>query len=327
MGRYIILGGAGFVGANLAKKLVEAKASVVIVDNITYTQQENLAYLRALGCDVVQGDVRDIDFIRHVIDSSFDGVFHLASLVGIKNYLADPMSLIDINILGSRNVAQVCNERDIRLLFTSTSEVLGRNQHVPWKESADRVYGAPTVDRWAYGTSKGVAEQLLNAMHRQKGLKSIIIRFFNVYGPFQRPYFVVSKTLQHYLKSEPPLQYDTGRQTRCFTYIDDAVEAVVQLMQAPASVGNTYHIGSQFEHTVSDVIRITGEVCGSTLSPRVFDTKSEYGTVYEDIERRVPDVSAISEAIGWQAVTSYREGIERFRDWAKANPWWINLRI
>ena len=170
MTHYLLLGGAGFVGLNLAQRLVRDGAAVTVADNMTFTQRENLDCRRSLGCKLEEGDVRDVSFLDRAIGKDLDGVFHLASLVGIKNYLADPVALIDINIVGTRNIAERCLERGVRLLFTSTSEVLGRNEDVPWTESADRVYGAPTVDRWAYGASKGglVARAQAGAMRTRR---------------------------------------------------------------------------------------------------------------------------------------------------------------
>jgi len=328
MAHYAILGGGGFVGVNLAQRLSALGHSLTVVDNLTYTQGPNVDVLKALPkTKMVTGDVRDEKFVGDLGKSGVDGIFHLASLVGIKNYLKNPLDLIDVTIMGTRNVAKTCLENGLKMLFTSTSEVLGRNLDVPWREDADRVYGAPTVDRWAYGSSKGVAEQMLNAMHHQLGLKLTIIRFFNVYGPFQRPYFVASKTLYHCLRGEPPLKYDTGKQTRCFTYIEDAIDAVEKLFHSPRTNGETYHIGSQFEHTVEDMIDVTARVCGARVAPKVFDTVREYGKYYEDIDRRVPDVGKIRDHVGWVATTDLEAGMARFRDWAKANEWWLKLDV
>jgi nucleoside-diphosphate-sugar epimerase len=154
-----------------------------------------------------------------------------------------------------------------------------------------------------------------------------IIRFFNVYGPFQRPYFVASKTLYHHLRGEQPLKYDTGKQTRCYTYIGDAVEAVQRVFEAERSNGETYHIGSNFEHTVDDLIAISASVTGTKQAPKPFDTSKEYGKYYEDIERRVPDVSKIREHVGWTAATNLEQGMAKFRDWAMASPWWLALDV
>jgi len=328
MSRYVIFGGGGFVGANFVRHMASLGHEFVVVDNLTYTQPPNIEALKATGrAELVEGDVRDAAFVKKIVGAGIDGVFHLASLVGIKNYLKNPLDLIDVTLTGTRNVAEACLNANVKMLFTSTSEVLGRNTDVPWKESADRVYGAPTVDRWAYGSSKGVAEQLLNAMHHQLGLKMSIIRFFNVYGPFQRPYFVASKTLFHHLRGEQPLKYDTGRQTRCYTYIGDAVEAVRLVFESQRSNGETYHIGSNFEHTVEDLIAISAKVTGAKEPPKLFDTAMEYGKFYEDIERRVPDVSKIRDHVGWAAATGLEQGMANFRDWAKASPWWLALDV
>jgi nucleoside-diphosphate-sugar epimerase len=326
--KFLLFGGCGFVGTNLTERIVKNGHKAVVIDNLTYTQKPNLEFLSRLGSvEIIEGDVRNEGFVNEMVGSGVDGVFHLASVVGIKNYLKDPLSLIDIGVIGTRHIAKACAERGVRMLFTSTSEVLGRNTDVPWREDADRVYGASTVDRWAYGSSKGVAEHFVNAMNRHHGLRATIIRFFNIYGPFQRPYFVASKTLFHCLRGEAPLRYDSGRQTRCFTYIDDAISAVVLLMESELAVGNTYHIGSRFEMSVDQIIDLTREVCGSSVDAMTFDTRRQYGALYEDLDRRVPDVSKIHADIGWQANTDPRTGMTKFRDWARRNDWWLQLDV
>lgn len=325
MESYAIIGGAGFVGTNLALTLLERGAAVHCLDHPHMAESVNVAAMRQYCAFRFRGgDVCDATTVRDFLNENFDAVFHLASVVGVRNYLRDPVRLIDVNVIGTRNVAQVCVERDLRLIFTSTSEVLGRNPHAPWSEDADRVYGAPTVDRWAYGTSKGLAEHLLNAM-ASEGLRASIVRFFNVYGPYQQPYFVVSKSLQHAMRGEAPLVYDSGKQTRCFTYIGDAVEACLAIATTPETIGGTYHIGSQFEWTIADAVDLIQRVTHNTRAPDSFDTDRAYGAAYEDIERRVPEVDRIYRDTGWTATTDLESGVIRFCDWASRNPWWLEL--
>jgi len=326
--KYLIVGGCGFVGVNISAELRRRGDDVVIMDNLTYSQDENVAYLKSLGVEIRHGDVRDMEALRKEISSGVDGVFHLASVVGIKHYISSTRDLIDVNINGAANVADACAELGVKVLFTSTSEVLGRNPSSPWPESADRVYGSPEVDRWAYGVSKGLAEQIFNVSSRHAGLKMIITRYFNVYGPFQRPYFVISRSIQKLLLGQQPEVYDSGKQTRCFTYIDEAVKATIGLMESDKALGQTFHIGSQFEYSVGQAVDVCKSSIGrEDLGSEAVDTEKLYGSVYEDIERRVPAVVKIYNAIGWKAKVDLAEGVTKFADWARESQWWLDLDV
>ncbi len=328
MSKYLLIGGCGFVGVNISAELRKRGDDVVIMDNLTYSQDENLEHLRSLGVDIRHGDVRDLVALRKEISDRVDGVFHLASVVGIKNYISSTRDLIDVNINGAANVADICAELGVKVLFTSTSEVLGRNTSSPWPENADRVYGSPEVDRWAYGVSKGLAEQIFNVSARNAGLKMIITRYFNVYGPFQRPYFVISRSIQKILLGQQPEVYDSGRQTRCFTYIDEAVDATIGLMESEKALGSTFHIGSQFEYSVADAVDVCKKSIGrEDIGIEPVHTEKLYGSVYEDIERRVPAVDRIHEVIGWKAKVDLAEGVTKFAEWARGSKWWLDLEV
>ncbi len=186
---FLLVGGLGFVGKNLSEYLVERGHTLTIFDLKTPSAEE-AALLERLGIIFIQGSVLDEDLVLKVVrDGKFDGVYNLASFVGIKNYIARAADVILTTINGTHNVAKACAATNTHLLFTSTSEVLGKNPDTPWTEDADRVYGSTNVDRWSYGSSKGVAEQLLVGMARQVDLSFTIIRFFNVYGPYPNPIF------------------------------------------------------------------------------------------------------------------------------------------
>lgn len=328
MAKYLMIGGCGFVGMNITAALRKRGDEVIILDNLTYSQDENVAYLKSLEVEVKSCDVRDTKALRKEIASGTDGVFHLASVVGIKNYLSSTRDLIDVNIIGAANVADLCAEIGVKALFTSTSEVLGRNTNVPWGENADRVYGATDVDRWAYGVSKGLAEQIFNVATRTAGLKMIITRYFNIYGPWQRPYFVMSRSIQKLLNGQEPEVYDSGNQTRCFTYIDEAVQATIGLMESEQALGQTFHIGSQFEYSISEAVEVCKSVIGRTdIESASIETEKIYGSVYEDIERRVPSVDKIRNTIGWEAKIDLSEGVQNFVDWARDCDWWLRLDV
>ena len=321
--KYLIIGGLGFVGKNLTRYLRKNGHFLTIIDKKDPDSQDK-EFLKSLKINFLKGDVLHPDPIREIIsEHKYEGVFHLASFVGIRNYLSNPAGVIETTILGTLNIAKACYENGIHMLFTSTSEVLGRNPSVPWKENADRLYGSTDVERWSYGSSKGVAEQLILGLVKEKNLSSTIIRFFNVYGDYQSPIFVIPKTLSNCMNNIEPLVYDAGTQTRCFTYVQDAVEALEVLMEQKKN--GIYHIGSNYEHTMMEAVECIIKNTNPSLKPRKVSTEEMYGNSYEDISRRVPDVSKIKKEIGWIATTPLEKGVKRTVEWVKKNKWWLKI--
>ena len=193
----MVTGAAGFVGSHLIERLLEMGQTVYGLDLAPLAEARNLAAVKDNpNLHYMQGDIRDAETIKAFFRPEAAVLYHLASVVGVRRYMEDPLSLIDIAIIGTRNLIALCVEHDVRILFTSTSEVYGRNPAVPWSEDGDRVLGATYVDRWSYAASKGVCEQMLYGVHRKTGLPFSIVRFFNVYGPRQTPIYVVSQTVQ-----------------------------------------------------------------------------------------------------------------------------------
>ena len=172
-------------------------------------------------------------------------VYHLASVVGVRKYIDDPLGVIDTIVLGSRNIIDLCVKHKTRILFASTSEIYGKNPNFPWKEDGDRVLGDPSVDRWSYSTSKALVEHMLFPLYRANKLDFSTVRFFNVYGPRQNPIYVVSQTIYRILRNEKPDVYDGGIQTRCFTYIDDIIEGLLLAGTRKEALGNVFNLGSQ----------------------------------------------------------------------------------
>ncbi len=321
MNKFLLIGGLGFVGKNLTKYLRELNNEVHIIDiKVPNTHEEHFIHEHSVSYK--QGDVNSVEFLKEIFKANkFSGVFHLASQVGIKNYISNPEDVIMTTMLGTLNVANACIENDTHMLFTSTSEVLGKNLNTPWKEDADRVYGSSEIERWSYGSSKGVAEQLLLGMAKTKNLSTTIIRFFNIYGNYQNPIFIVPKSISNCMNNRRPLVYDSGKQTRCFTYVTDALEALEVLMREKRQ--GIYHIGSNFEHTMEEVVASVIRETNPSLKPELFDTDEKYSGTYEDIQRRVPDVSKIYEHIGWKATTNLEQGLKNTIEWVKQNPWWL----
>jgi dTDP-alpha-D-glucuronic acid decarboxylase len=317
MARVLVTGGSGFVGSHLAEFLAEAGDDVTVFD-VAPPRLEQAASLR-----FIQGDVRDEDAVAKAFAHGFDTVYHLSAVVGVDRYLAVPVDVVEINMLGTLNLLRLAHVAGAKIVLASTSEVYGRNPATPWHEDADRVLGSTAVDRWSYSTSKALAEHLTFAYIRQHQLRAAIVRYFNVYGPRQRPAYVVSKSVHRALRGLAPEVYDGGSQTRCFTYVRDAVRGTVLAGTKPESEGECFNIGSDRESTVADVVGMICQLAGVPEVPAATDTADRFGATYQDITRRVPDTSKAREVLGFRATTALQEGLRKTIDWARANPWWL----
>lgn len=324
-GQALVTGGAGFIGSHLTDRLLAEGWEVTVFDT---GQSHNLeGYENHPGFRFVEGDIRDKEAVQSLIDPMTDVVYHLSAVVGVKRYLADPLRVIDINVLGTRNVLEAAARHGCKVVLTSTSEVYGKNPKVPWSEEDDRVLGSTGVDRWSYSTSKALCEHVGLAMFRQLGLPITILRYFNVYGPRQAPIYVLSQTIFRALRGERPLLYDSGAQTRCFTYIADAVAGTVAAGLSPAVNGEVINIGSERETTIREAIELVLEVTGNKLGWEDIDTDHLLGSAYQDITRRVPDVTKARRLLGWEAAHSLAQGVAATVEWARLNPWWLNQKL
>ena len=317
----VVTGGSGFVGSHLVESLLARGHEVTIFDGA-----EPPADWDAIREQVtrVEGDVRDPDVLARAIRPGVDVVYHLAAVVGVDQYLARPLDVIDINVTGTRNVLELAAKAGARLVVASTSEVFGKNPAVPWREDGDRVLGPTTADRWAYSSSKALTEHLAFAFARGHDLDVTVVRYFNVYGPRQRPAYLVSRSLHRALNGLPPVVYDQGRQTRCFTYVADVVEGTILAGTHPGAVGEVFNIGSMTETTIAEAVELIASLTGAASAIPV-DTARTLGAAYEDLPRRVPDNTKARTLLGWDCGTTLREGLARTVDWARANPWWLAL--
>jgi len=323
--KVMITGVGGLIGSHLAEALLDQGYSVYGLDINDVDDNKNLDIAKSnQDFFYFKGDIRNEEDIENFFQNDASEIYHLASVVGVNRYMEDPLSLIDIGLIGTRNLIAKCALNDVRMLFTSTSEVYGRNQNIPWSEDDDRVLGATSVDRWSYSTAKALCEHMLFGVHHSKDWPMTIVRFFNVYGPRQNPIYVVSKSIYKVLNGNAPELYDGGKQTRCFTYVEDVVQGIISAGTKTESIGEVINLGNPVENTMKEAISMILEASNSSLKPEQINTEKRYGALYEDIPRRVPSVKKAKDLLGWEPSTTLKEGIEKTIRWVENNPWYLH---
>jgi UDP-glucose 4-epimerase len=326
MSNVVVTGGYGFIGSHLVSALLARGDVVTVFDFAKNTRDTSIDFDTHPNFRFVQGDVTDLAALGQALTPGVDTVFHLAAVVGVKNYLNDPLRVLDVNVIGTRNVLELSHRHGTRMVFASTSEVFGKNPNPPFAEDDDRVLGSTRTARWSYSTSKAMAEHLVFAMHSAHGLPVTVVRYFNVYGPRQAPIFVVSQSIHRILNGRAPLLYDSGDQTRCFTYVDDAVAGTLLAADSDAAIGAAFNIGSMTETSMRDVVDLAIKVADvdTVSSAEAVDTETRFGGRYEDIPRRIPDSTKAQRELGWRLRITVEEGIRRTVEWARANPWYLD---
>lgn len=316
----LVTGAAGFVGKHLVSGLIESNRDCSIV--ATDIQPVPDWYSEYVGKEVEykKGDITNKSFLTELELTEYDRIYHLAAIVGVSDYVQNPLDIVDVNIIGTKNILEKISDSPVRFVFLSTSEIYGKNPDVPWDEEANRLLGPPTVDRWSYSTGKSACEHMIHGLSNKEGpFTSTIIRPFNLYGPGQRPNFVVPAFIQEVVNENPPIVYDKGTQTRCFTYINDFIDGVISASTNPAGENEVFNIGSTRETRIRDLAEIVIDVTNTDIDPEFIDTDELYGDSYEDLERRVPDVSKANRKLNWEAETSLEKGIKKHFEWGKEN--------
>jgi UDP-glucose 4-epimerase len=308
--RVLITGGAGFVGSHLAEALLEAGQQVTIIDNLSTGRFENIAHLT--GRPNFRFAIENItnEVVLDRLASECDVIFHLAAAVGVKLIVESPVQTIETNVMGTEVVLKAALRYRAKVILASTSEVYGKGSRVPFREDDDVVLGPTSRSRWAYAASKMVDEFLGLAYHRQKGLPVVICRLFNTVGPRQtgRYGMVVPRFVRQALGREPLTVYGDGKQSRCFLHVRDAVQALEALIDCVEGVGEVFNIGSTEEVTISDLALRVLQAVDSGDSRIVFVPYEEaYATGFEDMYRRVPDISKIARYTGWKPTHSLTE--------------------
>lgn len=322
--KVLVTGVAGLIGSHLVERLLELGHEVHALDTADLDTSPNLINVRSNeNFYYYRGDIRSSADLEEFFQPDASVIYHLASVVGVNRYMEDPLSLIDIGVLGTRALIGLCMEHDVRMLFASTSEVYGKNSNIPWSENDDRVLGATNVDRWSYSTAKALCEHMLFGVHHKNNWPMSIVRFFNVYGPRQNPIYVVSKSIHRVLNGLAPELYDGGDQTRCFTFIDDVIDGLILAATSEKAIGQVINLGNPVENTMMEVIDAVLEASESELSVVDIETSERYGEVYEDIPRRVPSVDKAFKLLGWRPSTSMKVGVRKTVLWAKNNEWYL----
>lgn len=313
----LITGGAGFLGSHLSDALLGRGDDVSILDVIgdrRVRHQLDNPHFRYVRDSVLNAEILDGLVARS------DLVYHLAAVVGVEHYVGDPYQVLNVNINGTQAVLKAAYKHNRKVILASTSEVYGRNPRVPFSEDDDRVLGSTRRDRWCYATAKAAAEHFCFAYQRL-GLPVVILRYFNVYGPRLDKLDVgrvVTIFMGQVLRSEAVTVIGDGTQTRCFTYVDDAIRATVAAGLEPRAVGQVLNVGSDEEVSILELARAMIRVAGSPSEIRLVPQETVYGNSYEDVPRRVPSLRRMHEILGVRAETPLEEGLRRTVAWFRA---------
>lgn len=299
--RYLITGGAGFIGSHLTDALIARGDTVLVLDDLSTGRRENLdAALETGAAELVEGSILDATLVGECVAAT-DVCLHLAAAVGVELILDRPLDSLLCNVRGSDIVISSVVERGGKVLVVSSSEVYGKNNLGPLAETSDRILGPPSTARWAYSTAKAFSEVLANAYHYESNSKSVVVRLFNTVGPRQSPSYgmVLPRLVGQALSGEGLTVYGDGTQTRCFAHVADVVEAILRLCDAEEAVGHTFNIGSPNEISIIDLARRVLERTGSESEIELVPYEEAYGKGFEEIGRRFPDLGLISRITGW----------------------------
>jgi len=310
--KVLVTGGAGFIGSHLCETLIGRGDHVVVIDDLSTGRYENISQLVGdRNFSFIVDTILNEKILEQLIREC-DLVYHLAASVGVKRIVEKPVNTIETNVLGTHSVLSLASKYNKKTVLFSTSEVYGKNQHIPYKESDDCVFGPTIKSRWSYGCTKALDEFLGLAYHKEQGLPIIIIRVFNMIGERQTGQYgmVVPTFVKQALQALPITIYGEGTQSRCFTYVKDLVGTLIELSLHPKAVGQIFNIGSTEEITIQDLAKKIKKKTGSQSEIVFVPYKQAYEEGFEDMFRRVPDISKIKDLIGFKPKTSLDEAME-----------------
>jgi UDP-glucose 4-epimerase len=297
--KYLITGGAGFIGSHLVEKLIARGDQAVVFDNLSTGSASNLSGIKE-RIKFEQGDILDKAAINKLVSES-DYVVHLAAALGVFNIVSKPLDSLKTNLQGSEVVLEACDKYRKPVLIASTSEIYGKNDKVPLNEEDDRIIGHPLKSRWSYSEAKAVDESLAYFYYLENKLPIRIIRFFNTVGPRQVGHYgmVVPRFVSAALKNESLSVYGSGDQIRCFCHVNDAVRALLLVMDSDKAIGEVFNVGNNKQISIMELAKKVIELTGSSSTIEKIAYEKAYPEGFEDMQRRVPDISKIKQVLGW----------------------------
>jgi len=299
---YLVTGGAGFIGSHLCDSLLQDNHNVTILDDLSTGSMHNINHLKShKNFKYVVDSVMNFPLLAELVDDC-DAVFHLAAAVGVKLIVESPVRTIETNIRGTECVLKCAQKKGRRVLLTSTSEVYGKGEKVPFREDGDLVLGPTFKGRWSYACSKAIDEFLALAYWKEMKLPVTIVRLFNTVGPRQtgRYGMVVPTFVRQALANQPITVYGDGRQSRCFSHVKDVVKALRALAEEKKATGDIFNIGTTQEIQIGELARLVKTMTGSSSSIQMIPYNEAYEEGFEDMHRRVPDLTKISALIGYK---------------------------
>ncbi len=308
----LVTGGAGFIGSHLCDALVARGDTVTVLDDLSTGRLENLSQiLETPQVRFVEGSVTDTTLVDDLVGEA-DLCLHLASAVGVQLIVSNPLESLRTNVQGTDNVLSAASRHGCRALFTSTSEVYGKNSQGALTEDADRVLGSPFKSRWAYAIAKSFGESLAYGLHRDSGAETIVVRLFNTVGPRQtgRYGMVLPRFVRQALMGEDLSVFGNGTQTRCFAHVHDTVAALLLLVEADDAVGTVFNIGATDEMAIIELARRVIERTGSDSKIELVPYDEAYDDGFEELGRRQPDTSAVRALVPWQPTRTVDDAID-----------------
>ena len=319
MARCLVTGGAGFIGSHLTERLLELGHEVIVLDNMSTGRQENLNH--AAGhprLTIRNGSITDPVLLSETT-VGVDVIYHMAAAVGVKLVADDPVRTIETNIYPTEVLLRSAAAAKQRVFLASTSEVYGKNPKERWTEEDDLHFGPTSRPRWAYGCSKAIDEFLALAYHRKFGLPVVIGRFFNVVGPRQVGHYgmVIPRFVDQALAGGPVVVYDDGEQVRCFAHVKEVVNAIIRLVETPAAQGLVYNIGSDEPVSIRGLANEIIRRVDPRIEVQYLAYREAYGDDFEDVRRRVPDVSRLAATIGCKPTMTLGEILDDIIRWKR----------
>jgi len=310
--RYLITGGAGFVGSHLSEHLLKRGHHVHVLDDLSTGSIDNIAHLKAhQNFEYSIDTVMNRPLLAELVDTT-DAVFHLAAAVGVRLIVESPVRTIETNVRATELVLELVNKKKKKVLVASTSEVYGKSAAVPFREDGDLVMGATNKGRWSYACSKAIDEFLALAYWKEKKCPVVVVRLFNTVGPRQtgRYGMVLPNFARQALSDQPITVFGDGTQSRCFTHVKDCVRALAGLMESEEAVGEVFNIGSTQEVSINGLAQMVKDRAASSSEITYIPYDQAYEEGFEDMHRRVPDLSKIESLIGYRPVHSLEQIID-----------------